>query len=212
MLLTGLGGLFLVSWPPVEWLLALPLEFPYREVNPPREPADAIVVLAGGGDPANTELPVQIPGPGTYARCRYAAWLYHNWRPVPVVLSGGTHSRRRLPVATLMAHVLQSEGVPSHHVIEENRSTNTKQNAVLTAELLRQKNIRRIALVVDADSMLRAELCFRKEGIVVVPVPMGQRTRGIPDDLLPSAASIRGNEITLHEALGLIWYKLRGWI
>jgi uncharacterized SAM-binding protein YcdF (DUF218 family) len=212
LLAAGLGGIFLISWPPVEWLLALPLELPYRRVVMPEAPADAIVVLAGSGDPAHVELPVHIPGPDSYARCRYAAWLHQNWRPVPVVVSGGTHNPKRPPIATVMAGVLRVEGVPNDLIVEESRSRNTRENAAYTAALLRQKGIRQIALVVDAASMLRAELCFRKEGISVVPVPMGQRSGSFPTDLLPSAASIRGNEVTLHESLGLVWYKLRRWI
>jgi uncharacterized SAM-binding protein YcdF (DUF218 family) len=69
-----------------------------------------------------------------------------------------------------------------------------------------------IVLVVDADSMLRAELCFRREGIAVAPAPLGHRSVDAPAGFLPSWGSIRGNEVTLHESLGLLWYKMRGWI
>ena len=212
LLAIGLCGIFLVSWPPVEQLCALLLEFPYRGMKQrPSGNADAIVVLAGSGDPAHPELPVQIPGPGSYARCRYAAWLYQNWRAVPVVVSGGTHRKDRLPVATIMARVVRVEGVPAESIFEEQTSRNTKENAVYTAEILRKMGIREIALVVDADSMLRAELCFRKEGITVIPAPIGFRSVGSVS-LLPSWGAIRGNEVTLHEVLGLAWYKVRGWI
>jgi uncharacterized SAM-binding protein YcdF (DUF218 family) len=112
----------------------------------------------------------------------------------------------------MMSHVLHAEGVPHTRIFEENASTNTKENAQFTAKLLRGMGIRDIALVVDADSMLRADLCFRVEGITVIPVPLGHRSLGWPSSLLPSWAAIRGNEITLHETLGLIWYKARGWI
>jgi uncharacterized SAM-binding protein YcdF (DUF218 family) len=115
-------------------------------------------------------------------------------------------------MAAVMAHSLRSEGVPPEHIVEENRSANTKENAGFTAELLRKMNIREIALVVDADSMLRAELCFRKQGIAVVPAPFGHRSREFPSGIIPSWGAIRGNETTLHELLGLAWYKLRGWI
>jgi len=213
ILIFSVSALFLVSWPPIEWLLALPLEFRYRTLTRPTPGAgEAIVVLAGGGDPAYPELPVNIPGPSSYARSRYAAWLYRNWRAVPIVVSGGTHRNDRLPVSATMARVLLTEGVPAERVLEESRSKNTKENATFTAAMLRPMGVRRIALVVDADSMLRAHLCFRKEGIEVVPFPLGHRSMGWPDGVIPSAASIRGNEVTLHEALGIVWYKLRGWI
>ena len=110
-----------------------------------------------------------------------------------------------------MARVVRAEGVPAESIFEEQTSRNTKENAVFTAEILRKMGIREIALVVDADSMLRAELCFRKEGITVIPTPLGFRSE-VSVSLLPSWGAIRGNEVTLHEVLGLAWYKVRGWI
>ena len=207
----SLTGLLLVSSPAVEALLALAVEFPYRSVRRPERHAEAIVVLAGSGDPAYVGLPVSIPGPGSYARCRYAAWLYGNWRAVPIVVSGGTNRTDRPAVASLMAHVLRSEGVPPEKIVQEAESRNTYENALFTAGILHGRGIREVLLVVDADSMLRAELCFRKQNIGVVPAPMGHRA--VPNfDLMPSWGAVRGNEITLHELLGLAWYKFRGWI
>ena len=53
----------------------------------------------------------------------------------------------------------------------EERSRSTHENAVFGAEILRQHEIGRIALVIEARSMLRAESCFRKQGITVVAAP-----------------------------------------
>ena len=213
LIAASLSGLFLVSWPPAEWLFAGLIEFPYRNRMSPDAAAQAIVVLAGSGDNTHPDLPVAIPGPGSYARCRYAAWLYHNRQSVPVIVSGGVSSRNRPAVAVVMAHAIRSEGVPATSVFEERSSTNTRENARFTAGHLRKMGIREIVLVAHADSMLRAELCFRKEGIVVVPAAIGHRAppAGI-HDFLPSWSAVRGNEITLHEVLGLAWYRLRGWI
>ena len=89
----------------------------------------------------------------------------------------------------------------------------THQNALFGAEILKRHGIRRVAVVVDAKSMPRAEACFRKQDITVAPAPssftqLGRNT----DDLLPGWSAIRRNEETLHETLGLAWYCLRGWI
>jgi uncharacterized SAM-binding protein YcdF (DUF218 family) len=73
--------------------------------------------------------------------------------------------------------------------------------------------VRRVVLVVDARSMFRAAACFRREGIEVVAAP--SRFRYISasiDDWLPGWKAVQGNEMTLHETLGLLWYRLRGWI
>jgi uncharacterized SAM-binding protein YcdF (DUF218 family) len=62
--------------------------------------------------------------------------------------------------------------------------------------------------------MWRAELAFRKQGLKVVPAACDYRSGGRlhPTDLLPDTDQIRYIEEMLHETLGLIWYKVHGWI
>ena len=112
-----------------------------------------------------------------------------------------------------MAELLIKEGVKQEHIQQEKRSRNTYENAKYTAELLHKTGISRIVLVVEADSMLRAEWCFRRQGIDVVPAPFAHRElSGSIAEIFPAWNSLRGNERTLHELGGLAWYKLRGWI
>jgi uncharacterized SAM-binding protein YcdF (DUF218 family) len=93
------------------------------------------------------------------------------------------------------------------------RSRNTHENALYGAEILRGKGVARVVLVTDARSMLRAAACFRKEGIAVVPAPSSFRQFGpLSRELLPGWTGIARNEATLHEVVGLAWYRLRGWI
>jgi uncharacterized SAM-binding protein YcdF (DUF218 family) len=67
--------------------------------------------------------------------------------------------------------------------------------------------------VVEAQSMPRAAACFRKQGVDVIPAAIEFRTLG-PwfEELLPGWRAVRRNEITLHEVLGLAWYRARGWL
>ena len=61
--------------------------------------------------------------------------------------------------------------------------------------------------------MYRAAACFRKQGLVVVPAPSDFREfLPLSDEVLPSWKAIEGNEITAHEALGFLWYRIRGWV
>jgi uncharacterized SAM-binding protein YcdF (DUF218 family) len=148
----------------------------------------------------------------TYGRCRYAAWLHHNWRRLPIVVSGGSRYVN-LTYASAMAQLLAAEDVPVESIWQEKMSQNTYENAKFTAELLGKRQIRTVVLVVEADSMLRAEKCFRKQGIHVVPAPFAHRVPSLKiGELIPSWTAVRRNERTLHELGGLVWYKLRGWI
>src|SRR5207245_2704309 len=109
--------------------------------------------------------------------------------------------------------VLQQAGVPEAMIWIEDRSSSTHENAAFGAPILRKHGVARIALVVEAQAMPRAEACFRHEGLVVIPAPCEFREFGSPlEEYLPSWKAISRNEATLHEALGLAWYRLRGWI
>jgi uncharacterized SAM-binding protein YcdF (DUF218 family) len=169
---------------------------------------DAIVVLASAVSPSQFERPYPLPDPETFGRCKHAAWIFRN-TPLPVLASGGA----RPPFAADMRELLLKEGVPPEMIWLEDRSQTTHENAVFSARILRQHRVRRIVLVVDAASMPRAAACFRHEGIEVVAAPSKFRdlSRKL-EDWIPGWKAIRGNELTLHEVLGLLWYRLRGWI
>jgi uncharacterized SAM-binding protein YcdF (DUF218 family) len=209
----GLLGLCLVSFPAADWLFSRPLESPYPVRPLFSESGQAIVVLSGTVAPPQYPAPYTLPDRETNERCRYAAWLYAHWRPLPVLASGGTDSPGARPFSDTMRELLNREGVPESMIWTETRSRSTHENAVYSAELLRSKGIDKIVLVTEAQSMLRAELSFRKEGLVVIPAPSEFREfEALDDELIPSWKAIYRNEITLHETLGLAWYRLRGWI
>lgn len=213
----GLFGLLLVAWPPLDWVFSRPLEmaFPVRPF--PESSADAIVVLSSGVDTPHYERPFPLPDQDTYSRCRFAAWLYRHWKPLPVLACGG-RSRGRAPgrapaFAASMRELLTADGVPDSSIWTEERSRSTHENALYGAEVLRSHGVARIALVVDAQSMVRAAACFRKQGIAVVPAASDFRQWGpFTDEVFLSWKSVRRNEITLHETVGLLWYRLHGWI
>lgn len=210
--LAGIAGLFLVSWPPVDWLLGLPLEARYatRPFQPPTD-LEAIAVLASNVRPPEFGRPYPLPDQDTFDRCEHAAWIYKHGRPLPVLACEG--KQRYARSGEVMRGLLVRAGVPENMIWMEDRSRSTHENAVFGARILHAHGIRRIALVVDAQSMPRAAACFRKEGMDVTPAPVELRTWGpIREELLPNWHAIRRNEITLHELLGLAWYRLRGWI
>ena len=210
--LAGVLGLFLLCWPPADWLASRPLEAPYP-VRPFRPPPgiQAVVVLGSGVEPIQLERPYPLASQDTFRRSEYAAWIYKQWGPLPVLACEG-----KPPLAgesPVMRDLLIRSGVAENLIWTENQSRTTHENAVFGSEILRAHGIQRVALVVEARSMPRAAACFRKEGIDVIPAPSGFRTWGLlQDEALPTWKAVRENEITLHETLGLLWYRLRGWI
>ena len=209
VLIIGLVGIFLLSWPPAAWLFSRSLEYPYslRPFRTPPQP-EAIVVLGGGISPPRYERPYALPDPDTFQHCAMAAWVYKHTGPLPVLGCEGSHGQ----FPSVLRELLKGGGVADELIWIENRSHNTHENAVYGAAILRQHGIHRVALVTDAQSMRRAAACFAKQGIIVLPAPSEFRHLNFTsDNLLPNWKAIRRNERTLHEAFGLAWYALKGW-
>jgi uncharacterized SAM-binding protein YcdF (DUF218 family) len=206
-------GLLLLTSRWAAWGFALPLEAWYDNTSPyPSEPAEAIVVLAGSSDRSRANRPYVLAGQDSHRRLKHAAWLFKHWKSVPILISGGNMDTGE-PHALEMRRLLEAEGVPANLIWIEARSQSTRENAVYGAEILHRHNVSRIALVVEASSMPRASLSFQKAGLYVVAAPIRfLRPNWEASELLPSWQSIALNGETLHEFLGLLWYRWRGWV
>ena len=109
-----------------------------------------------------------------------------------------------------MQRILQDEYGLSPHWVEDASDT-TWDNARLSASLLQQSGVRRIALVTHAWHLRRAAPLFEAQGLSVIPAGIQfSRTRiDSVFDLLPTPAGLRDSTFALHEWLGILWYKLR---
>lgn len=208
----GLVCLFLLTWQPAAWLFSRPLECRYPVERVPKEPAEAIVVLSSTVSAPEYGRDYPVPDKATYERCEYAAFLYKHWRSVPVLASGGSSGPNQPVVAAAMRELLLRAGIPESAIRTEELSHSTYTNALYTGKLLTQMGIRRITLVVDAQSMPRAAACFQKLGFTVIPAPSSFVQVRNAEDLIPSWKAVVHNEITLHEIIGLVWYRVRQWI
>ena len=155
--------------------------------------------------------PEVLPDYGTFLRCRYAAWLYRYWKPLPIVASGGMD--HGIVMADVARQTLENEGIPVDMIWTEGASRSTYENGLFTSRLLRAKNIHRIVLVTEAYHMPRAAQCFRKQGLEVIVAGCAARYlqfEGRWPQFFPSPGMIRYNEDSLHEWIGLAWYRLSG--
>ena len=176
-------------------------------------PEDAIVVL-GGATRGDTHLST-FPDLNEHAdRLVYAAALYHAGKAPVIVLSGGAQPGAR-PEAQLMKEILAVMGVPSRSIILERSSRNTYDNALYSAAILENKNIKRILLVTSAYHMRRAQAVFVKQGFVVVPAPTDYQ-RLVVDPVLPrwipSVGDLKNSSTAIKEYIGYWVYRWRGWL
>lgn len=216
LVVVALSVLYFASIPATaHWLLDR-LERPYPALSSERLrhlDAGAIVILGAGRYPDAPEYGGDTVSQLALERLRYGAYL-HRRTGLPVLVTGGATLEQPVPEAQLLEHSLRSDfGVTA--IWAEDRSRTTAENARYSAELLAQRGIFRIALVTHALHMARAEGAFRRAGLEVVAAPTAYHRRGALDTgaaaWLPRAVALRYTNQALHEYLGMLWYRLRGW-
>jgi uncharacterized SAM-binding protein YcdF (DUF218 family) len=119
-----------------------------------------------------------------------------------------------IPGALVMRSTLSAMGVPADRLLLEMQGRNTREQAVNVAALLRPYGISRIVLVTSAFHMPRAAGCFRAVGLVPIPAVSASQTSAVPlaDYVLPNDGALQLSQWVLHEYVGLVYYRARGWL
>jgi uncharacterized SAM-binding protein YcdF (DUF218 family) len=179
--------------------------------------AEAIVVLGGGVQPAfPPRRAVELSDAGD--RVLEAARLFREGRAPIVVPTGGPFDRA-IPQSTEMAELLRFMGVPAEAIVEQDKSRNTREDAVEVRAVLAPRGAKRILLVTSALHMRRAAALFRAQGFEVVPAPtdfLAVDAAAVPRGvslitLLPNAESLATTTRALREWVGLGVAAVLGW-
>ncbi|QIX63142.1 YdcF family protein [Hymenobacter lutimineralis] len=153
-------------------------------------------------------------------RLMHTLWLYRAGRIRRIIISGGSGSLllrkgQRTEAAELLV-LLQLAGVPRSAVLLEDRSHNTRENALFTKELLaRHPDIKSLVLVTSAFHQRRAIGCFEQAGLPVTPFPAAfysvDRSLWADYWLIPSVEALEQWTRLLHEISGYLTYKILGY-
>ena len=172
--------------------------------------ADAIVILAGGSVPRSFEFDnKENLNWITLERVRYGAWLAKKFHK-SILVTGGDPDENGTSEARLMARTLALEFGVSPRWVEE-KSRTTLENARNSVPMLKHDGIKRIYLVSHAWHLARAIPEFERLGMIVVPAGTGYSVGKFGlYSLFPSASGLHNSYFACHEALGLIWYWMRG--
>lgn len=210
------SALFLWFWPPAAALLAWTLERSAPAADAPLPALDALVVLgAKTYRPVLAESTKLEPGLGWYAtlRCRRAAGFWASGFRGRIIVSGGVTPAGIQ--ANLLAEELVKHGIPAEAILREEDSYDTRQNAVRTATLLAQHQLRLVGVISEATHLRRAVAAFRRVGVEAWPIASDCYSctfRWTFDQLLPRFEAAEANRSSLHEWGGWLAYGLRGWI
>lgn len=211
--LLGLALLYLCCLPPVGALLWHLGEADARDTSRPEVTYDAVIVLGGITSPtaaAGREDPALSDAVERVVR---AQALYRAGRARRVLLSAGP--LRGSSEARVLAELLVRWGVPREHLVLEERSVNTRTNALETAALARSLGLRRLLLVTSALHLPRAAGCFRAAGLEVDLAPTdwhsAQGRAWVGFSLRPDASSLAAVEAVSRELAGRLVYRALGY-
>ena len=188
--------------------------FPYSAAaHAPR--ADAIVVL--GGHTANSRqnwFEVYDPNKTT-TRISRGAELYAEKR-APMILVSGAALDGGTSEAQSMARYLKSVGIADKNILLEEQSYTTRENAIYSAQKLKEQQLNEVLLVTSSLHMARAMASFQKQGVNVIAAPLAPQITKPNESWLaiwqPSYQSLNASRSIIKEYVGLLVYWLRGWI
>ncbi|HEX7555377.1 MAG TPA: YdcF family protein, partial [Leptolinea sp.] len=126
--------------------------------------------------------------------------------------------------ASDMRQIILKLGVPDSAIVLQPKSQNTFEDALYSAELLKEKGIKKIILVTSAMHMPRAVTLFEKQGLEVLPSPTdftitedGWNRTFSPNletfiiNILPNSSAMGLTTNVLKEYIGLVTYQVQGY-
>jgi len=195
---TGVLLLLILSIPVVAGLLVRSLGSPPVFDPAQASNAQAIVILGGGTRRHALEYGGDTLGELTLERLRYGT-VVARVTHLPILLTGGSVYGGESEAKLMQGSLEYDFGLHARWV--EERSRDTHENALRTAEILRADGISRVILVAHNFDMRRATAEFADAGISTIPAATGTtEDAGLtPLDFLPSIGGLRGSYYAIYE-------------
>lgn len=175
------------------------------------------ILLGGIGriDPAHHRIEFN----NSADRLLKAIELYHQKKIKKILITGGSgsvlHPEDR--EAVYIYQYLRNIQIPDTDIIVETQSRNTYENAVFSKRILDSLNIKgSYLLITSAYHMRRSMAIFEKQGFKDITAYPAERLSGprkweLDHCLLPQPDTLTTLYIYIHEWIGLIVYKLKGY-
>jgi uncharacterized SAM-binding protein YcdF (DUF218 family) len=132
------------------------------------------------------------------------------------IVGGSGHPfDRSLSEARVLRTFALESGLRDEQVLVEEGSRNTYESAVNATQIIRASNYRQLVLITSAAHMYRAVAAFHKQGLLPQPYPVDFQTNeeGIHlFDFIPSVRALDVMTGVVHELMGVVMYRLQGYI
>ncbi|MEM9981601.1 MAG: YdcF family protein [Bacteroidota bacterium] len=150
-------------------------------------------------------------------RITHTLQLYKQGKLKKILISGGLYWRRdQRSEAKALQEFLVIGGVPKKDILIEENSYNTRENAINSAKILKEKfPNQKYLLITSAFHLRRAKGCFQQQGVEVTTFAVDfytqQRTLSPDFWLIPSEKAFYYWYVCTHEVVGYIVYKVLGY-
>lgn len=215
LLALGILELLVFSLEPVSRALYGWLESGAKDTYQPDPPYDVVVVLGGVIDLAAMRRSGQLELTDAVDRISQAASLLRTGKARTALLSGGiVFPRPGDPPseAAVLAGWLRDQGIAPDRLVLEEKSRNTRENAIESAAIVAAHGWKRVLLVTSAWHAPRALGCFRAAGLspdlLIVDHHSGSPGRFA---WLPRASSLSASTDALRELVGGVVYRAMGY-
>jgi uncharacterized SAM-binding protein YcdF (DUF218 family) len=225
------GRTLLLSLLLLYWVMSLPLVAHGLQVaqRPRESPASGglpnaalpIVVLGNGlGGYQALGARIELPLGQTAMNALFAVDRYRRYPESIVIASGGAQPGQEgtASESAVIRDALRRNGVPLEHVLLESASTNTREQAIGTSHILKERGERTCIVVTSPQQMSRAVDLFRREGITAIPLAAGSlmwapsRTPHRWWWIVPSSEARAVSRDVVYELIAWPYYRLRGWV
>ena len=170
---------------------------------------DAALILGGALDGSATALSGQTEIGEAAERLTAPLELWRQGRVKKLLVVGGdTNPVPGLPSdARRVEALLVAWGVPADRILVEERSRNTRENAIEAARIVADQQLTTLLLVTSAWHMPRALGCFRAVGLSPDVLPVDHRASGVLGyAYLPRADALNASTAALRELTGRVVY------
>jgi uncharacterized SAM-binding protein YcdF (DUF218 family) len=178
---------------------------------------DAIVLLGGIVDEEVTATSGQPSYNDNVERVVMTHRLLRDGKARFVIVSGGPMNPNRAAFgeAVVLGRQLEDWGIAKDRIILEDKARNTRENAVYTQQIARERGFERVLVVTSAFHMARAAECFAAVDMKVDTFSVDYRAHehmaGELERWLPRAQSLAESAAVVRELSGRLVYRLQGY-
>jgi uncharacterized SAM-binding protein YcdF (DUF218 family) len=186
--------------------------------NLPPDPIPIVVLGNGLGGYAALGGRIDLPLGQTAMNTLFALDRFRRQPSSIVIATGGAQVEGGYSEGAMIRDALIRNHVPADHILVEESSGTTREQAVGSAVLLRQLGATTCVVVTTPQQMVRAIDLFAHEGIRGLPLPAGSIMWTMEDGaptwnwLIPSTTARAVSRDVIYELMAWPYYRLRGWV